>query len=127
MNYLKFGIQLLKWLPVISTLAIIISFILILNGISVISLLSHPLSCAMLPCVLIFVFSKIFRFCRWHRILIVNLFVVALISWINANFYRLPNLEFIRTILLITSLSGVISTILYLNHGCFKKALTKVD
>lgn len=125
MNYFRVGIQLLKWLPVVSTLAIIVSFAFLLNGIEIVKLISHPLACPMLPCTVLFVFSKMFKFCLWHRILIGNLFLVATITYINVNFRPFTDSTFIWITLLISSVSCIVSLILYIHCGTFKKALIK--
>ena len=122
MSHLKVSIQLVKFIPIISTLAIIISFVLILFGISIINLISIPLATPMLMCVLLYSLSMAFKFCKWHRVLIANLLLIALISWINITFYRFPNLLIIRTVLLISTMSILVALILYYKYGCFIKS-----
>jgi len=127
MNYLRVSIRLIKLFPIISTLAIIIAFVLMLSGVSIINLISIPTASPMFVCVLLYFLSKAFKFCKWHRILIINLFLVALISWINLEFYRLSNILIIRIVLLISTTSILVATILYFKYGCFKSSITKGD
>jgi len=125
MNHLRVGIQFVKFAPIISTLAIIFSLVITLLGSSLIYSLSMTVSTSILMCLLLYCLSKAFKFCAWHRVLIINLFFVALISWINLEFYRLPNILIIRIVLLISTTSALVATILYFKYGCFKSLTTK--
>lgn len=123
MNYLRVSIQFVKFAPIISTLAIIFSLAFTLLGSSLIYSLSMTVSTSILMCLLLYCLSKSFRFCMWHRVLICNLFAVALISWINIAFYRLPNLLIIRSVLLISTMSILVASILYYKYGCFTNSI----
>lgn len=114
MNNTSFCISTIKWFPIITTLAIIISFIFALFNIFItIKILSYPVSAPIFFCVLLFSLSKLFKFCMWHRILIINLLSVAIFSWINSLHRLASDLNTIWIILLSSSLSALLSIIFF--------------
>lgn len=107
-------IKILKWFPIISTLAIIISFIFALFDITImIKILSYPFSTPIFTCILLIPLSKLFRFCKWHRILIYNLLLVAIFSYVNSLCRIASSLTTLWIILLITSIASLLSFICY--------------
>lgn len=65
--------------------------------------------------------SKRFRFCSWHRVLIMNLLVISLIQY---GILLFPENVDIHTALTIMGglwiVSAITSTILYFKYGCCK-------
>jgi len=114
-------IKFIKWFPIISTIAIIVSFIFALFNIPVIiNILSYPVSSPISTCILLLLFSKVFKFCMWHRILIINLLIIAIFSWINSLHRITTDMETIWIILLIASISALSSLIIYSQYGWFR-------
>ena len=112
-------ITLIKWMPIVLTISILLSFIFILCDVVIIKLL-YPLTSSLIMTVLLFMLSIVFKFCKWHRLLIMNLFFVALITWINSAFYRFPNLTIVHIILTTSTIASIVSLLLYKKYGCFK-------
>ena len=123
MKHAVLCIKFIKWFPIISTLAIIVSFIFALFNISIIiNILSYPFSSPIATCLLLFIFSKLFKFCIWHRILISNLLLIAIFSWINSLYKICSDLTILWIILLIASISSLLSLIIYSQYGCFRNS-----
>lgn len=118
MNTASLGIALVKWFPIISTLVIIISFSAALIDVPIIvNILSYPFGAPINTCILLLVLSKVFKFCIWHRVLIVNLLIIAIFAWINCIYRISSDLTNIWIILLIASISALLSLIIYLQYG----------
>lgn len=118
MNTASLGIALVKWFPIISTLVIIISFSAALINVPIIvNILSYPFGAPINTCILLLVLSKVFKFCIWHRVLIVNLLIIAIFAWINCIYRISSDLTNIWIILLIASISALLSLIIYLQYG----------
>ena len=117
MNNAKLCIETVKLLPIISTIAIIISFIFLLFKITIIlNILSYPLSGSIAFCLLLLFLSKLFKFCKWHRVLILNLLFISIFSWINSLHRLASDFTTIWIILLASSLSALLSIILFIIH-----------
>ena len=118
MNTASLGIALVKWFPIISTLVIIISFSAALINVPIIvNILSYPFGAPINTCILLLVLSKVFKFCIWHRVLIVNLLIIAIFAWINCIYRISSDLTNIWIILLIASISALLSLIIYSQYG----------
>lgn len=65
--------------------------------------------------------SKRFEFCAWHRVLILNLIGVAILSFFLVKY---PEMMSSWTAMYLMSgawiVSAITSTILYFKYGCFK-------
>lgn len=65
--------------------------------------------------------SKRFKFCAWHRVLILNLIGVAILSFFLVKY---PEMMSSWTAMYLMSgawiVSAITSTILYFKYGCFK-------
>ncbi len=65
--------------------------------------------------------SKRFKFCAWHRVLILNLMGVAILSFFLMKY---PEMMSSRTAMYLMSgawiVSAITSTILYFKYGCCK-------
>ena len=115
----------IKWTPVIITLAMIIAFIFALCSNSIIEHISPKFGYSMICLWPLWIGSRVMKFCLWHRILIVNLFVIMLLVNINNDIMLIPFLWNIRFILLISTVSLLVSTFLYFKYGCFTSSSSK--
>jgi len=119
-NKFKFCINLVRCIPILSTFCIIISLIFALFEINIVKIF-YPFSSSIITGILLYSLSKIFKFCLWHRVLIINLLLVASFTWINTLFKLTSNLMTIRMMLLITSLSSILALIIFIKNGSIRK------
>ena len=116
-------ITVIKYWPVVTTLVIMLAFVFELLEMSIFNVLSPLFGCSLFMAICFYFISKLLRFCLWHRILIINLIVISVITFVNINIYRFQNIIVIQTCLLVSCISIITSLILYLKYGCFKHTI----
>lgn len=111
---MKRSVKIVKYVPIVMNIAIMIGCILSLCYVQSSSFM-HPLfGFSVLVSIALWFLSVDFKFCAWHRILIVNIFVVSLIVFIDKNIYSFRNLTYIRILMISTVMSSFISALLFL-------------
>ena len=110
---MKRSIAIIKYLPVIMNISIVIGCILSLLYIPNASFM-HPLfGFSILISIALWFLSLDFKFCNWHRVLIVNIFITSLIVFIDKNIHSFESITYIRILLISTALASFISALLY--------------
>lgn len=117
---MKATVRLIKLAPILLNIYIVLVLFLSALNIEVVSF-DYVLGHSMYVDMMLWHLSKRFKFCSWHRVLIINLLIQCTLQLIDV----LTNctIEF-WTILTIASVSAVtsaiVSAILYFKHGCCK-------
>ena len=117
---MKSTVRLIKLAPILLNMYVAIVLTLSLMDVEVVSF-DYVLGHSVYVDIMLWHLSKRFRFCSWHRVLIINLLIQCGVQLIDV----LTNctIEF-WTILTIASVSAVtsaiVSTILYFKRGCCK-------
>ena len=124
---MRLAILSVKYLPAIMTLLLIVQCLLSLADVEYSNLISTIYGHSILYNLLLLSLSYAFRFCLWHRILIVNLIFINIIEWIDVNIYEFEALDYVLSILLLSLLTSLVSTILYFKYGCFSRNIKKAD
>lgn len=117
---MKASVRLLKITPIVLTLYVAIVMVLSLLNVEVV-ILDRVFSHSVFMDVFLFHFSKRFKFCAWHRILIVNLLLQAIIQMIDVwSDFTIEYTIMIMISSVVLLVSSILSTILYFKYGCFK-------
>lgn len=117
---MKISVRLLKITPIVLTLYVAIVMLLSLLNIEIV-ILDRVFGHSIFMDVLLFHFSKRFKFCAWHRILIINLLLQAIIQIIDVwSDFTIEYIIIIMVSSVILLGSSILSTILYFKYGCCK-------
>lgn len=121
--------ELVKWWPIITNLVVLAAFLCALFNAKIYDITSPLFGASLTTAVFWYYFSIEYKFCFWHRLLIINLIIVSLIVLINNILirfgFRIENYFYIRLIIIICLISIFLSAFLYLRFGSQKKCNTK--
>jgi hypothetical protein len=106
-------LKIVKYWPVVTNLSVATAFGFALINIHISSYLSPLLGTSIITALCFLMLSMYFKFCWWHRILIINLIAVSLIVFIDKNIYSFESITYIRIVLFSTISAMLISGFLY--------------
>lgn len=114
----------IKMWPIITNFVIFVAFLFALFDNKIYDITSPLFGVCLLVSYYWYGFSIDFKFCSWHKVLILNLALISIIVLLNNIAIRFDNgmgkLTLIRLVLSLTTLFSLISRILYRKHGTFK-------
>lgn len=99
---LKSVLWIVKYSPIITNIAVMVGLIFTFTNYKLINHLSPNFSCALFTAVGWWVFSKHYRFCFFHRLLIINLAFISLLVYLQINWLVFDNAVYVRMMLLST-------------------------
>ena len=115
-----------KTYPIITNLYILACMIMVWVGFPIHNYLYTTLGYAIIPTIIFTIQSVAFKFCVWHRLLLINMIIVSICEFVVVNFESLYDGKcYLITIAAITSLMSFISVFLRYKHGCFKTSFKK--
>ncbi len=124
-NSLQIGIISIKMIPIIVVILMIAQLILALLHINTSDFTYDIFGFSIIfDIFLLMPFSYAFHFCKWHRLLILNMIVYNVTEWINVNLIHFNSLIYIWIMLIFMSSISLFSAYLYLHYGCFKKIIS---
>ena len=108
-KYLNALVLTIKYLPVITHIIILINIIeMKITTINITNLIYSYIGYSEAYVVLLWLLSRVFKFCLWHRLLLCNMAINIFMEWICANF----NIDVIANNLLsISSLTFTLFTL----------------
>jgi CDP-diglyceride synthetase len=124
----KFEIWSVKVFPIVANVNLLTLIVLQYFGIDVRGLTAFFLGVAFWPMLNLWIQSKDLHFCSWHRVLLVNIVLYAILSLLEVLKFKSMYYIYIATIVTSVLLLGV-AVFLYRRYGCFKVATkgVKVD
>ena len=117
---MKSTVRLIKLAPILLNMYVAIVLTLSLMDVEVVSF-DYVLGHSVYVDIMLWHLSKRFRFCSWHRVLIINLLIqcgvqlIDVLSNYTIEFWTLLSIASVSVVV-----SAVTSTILYFKHGCCK-------
>jgi hypothetical protein len=115
----KFEIWSVKVFPIIANVNLLTLIVLQYFGIDVRGLTAFFLGVAFWPMLNLWIQSKDLHFCSWHRVLLVNIVLYAILSLLEVLKFKSMYYIYIATIVTSVLLLGV-AVFLYRRYGCFK-------
>ena len=118
---MKLAILSVKFIPIIVTVALVFQCVMALYDIDISESVATVYGHSLLYNSMLLVLSKAFRFCYWHRIIIIGLMTINLIEWVDRNLFSLDPLQYVWMLIILLLSSSLISALLYSRYGCFKR------
>ena len=118
---MKLAILSVKFIPIIVTVALLLQCVMALFDVDISLKVATIYGHSILYNSMLLVLSKAFRFCYWHRIIILNLIVINVIEWTDRNLFSFDSLQYVWTLIILLLTSSLISALLYSRYGCFKR------
>lgn len=109
----KVFLILLKYIPVLITLAYILNTVLCYSSIDV-PVLSNIAGISLLPWLFMYIATFVFQFCTYHRLLLYYILIDDIISIVD-YYYVIP-IDDGNILMLHTSLIGILVLALLINH-----------
>lgn len=124
---MKLAILSVKFIPIVVSAALIAQCILALYDIDITRSVSTIYGHSIFYNSMLLVLSRAFHFCFWHRVIISNLIVINLIEWIDKNLFSFDPLQYVWMLIILLLISSLLSALLYLRYGCFRRVAKKAD
>lgn len=119
---MKLAIYTVKYVPIIATILLMVQCVLALFNINVNDYAYTIFGHSILYNSVLLALSYAFRFCSWHRVIIMNLIAINVFEWIDVNIYSFNALTYVLSIVLALMTSSLVAAYLYQRHGVFTKA-----
>lgn len=118
---MRLAILSVKFVPILVSIALIIQCILALLDMRTTGFVSTIYGHSILYNAMLLALSKAFRFCFWHRVIILNLILINLIEWVDRNLFSFDSLQYVWMLIILLLASSLVATLLYIRYGCFKR------
>lgn len=118
---MKFLVKQIKYYPIIINLYILILMVFYVLGfhVDLNRFLYVALGHGLYANFIIFGISKIFKFCIWHRLLLINMSSCLILEGLRQYGFNINNLPYI--VVISTILTIFVSIIIFRRHGTFNK------
>jgi hypothetical protein len=105
--------EITRWYPIITTVMLTMGLLFLVYDIRLYRFITPLFGCSALMSIKEFPFSLKYKFCLWHRLLLLNLTVISLVAFIKA-FDTFCDINSVRTLLLINTASIILAYLSYL-------------
>jgi hypothetical protein len=119
MNFIRIHVVLTKYIPIIINLFLLFIYVFWHESKIRDMYLYIGFGQSLIYNLYLFSASLSFRFCLWHKVLILNMTICLIIEYLNNKGLFLPDI--FDTIIKLTLFSIILSSILYYKNGCYSK------
>lgn len=111
-------IWLVKWFPIFANLNILLILLLALAGIEVKQFTAYLFGVSLMPALIVWCESKELYFCSWHRILLINIYIYAILHIMQRAGIQFDHYFYVALFSVVACL--MLATWKYFADGCFK-------
>jgi hypothetical protein len=111
-------IWLVKWFPILANVNLLVILLFSLYGVEVKGVTAYLFGVSIMPALIVWCESKELYFCSWHRILLINVYIYAILHMMQRAGVQFSYYFYVALTSVIVCLA--LATFKYFKYGCFK-------